>query len=84
MIAGYMELEDFRVQWKQGTRANTMDYTVMELIDSGEFDQETFLGIDQADFLSALAIAIHNDGMSNAEQDYPAAERVMGRIRWIS
>jgi hypothetical protein len=39
--------------------------------------------VPQDKFFKALAIAIHPNGRPNAELDYPDAESIMGKIRWI-
>lgn len=90
MIAGTIILEDVTITFSQvstkgtGNKELRMRYTVADSV-SGD---HAHLECDQAAFLAALAIAVHNDGDPNAERDYPAAESVMPvslnkALRWI-
>lgn len=79
-LRGNIEMEDITVTYRQGVEDLTVDY---EVRDSFNGDVEYFHGVPQSKFFAALAIAVHNDGMPNAEKDYPDAESIMGGIRWI-
>ena len=81
MIAGTIILELTTIIYKVDQTNNTVTYTVTD--DFGvEHIEETFT-VPQYDFFAALAIAIHNDGEPNMAKDYPIAEKLMGKIRWI-
>jgi len=86
MIAGTIVLEDVALTFTcrtivatDGSERLVATYTVTDL-PTGETET---LEVPQADFLAALAIALHNDGTPDWQKDYPAAETVMGNIRWI-
>ena len=84
MISGMIVLEDHVIQFaSQGD--NTVTFTITEEGDARHnIPSRTESGrCPQDAFLKALAIAVHNDGMPDAEADYPAAEAIMGTIRWI-
>ncbi len=79
MIAGNIILEDHSLNFNVNYNDNTCTFTI---IDNGAGRQETFT-VPQEKFFKALAIAVHNDGMPDYKLDYPDAESIMGRIRWI-
>lgn len=79
MIAGTIVLEDHTISFNVNYNDNTCTYTVIDAI---EGISETFT-VPQDNFFKALAIAVHNDGMPNVDLDYPDAESIMGKIRWI-
>ena len=81
MIAGNIILETTTITFNVDYKNNMVTYTVMDDFE-GERIEETFT-VPQYDFLAALSIAIHNDGEPNMEKDYPIAEKLMGKIRWI-
>ena len=64
-------------------RDNTVNFRVYDRGRCGNTVSEQFRDIPQDKFFKALAIAVHNDGMPDAEKDYPDAESIMGKIRWI-
>lgn len=79
MIYGHIILEDHEISFRVNYDDNTCTYTV---IDRTENIEETFT-VEQHKFFKALAIAVHNDGMPDYQIDYPDAESIMGKIRWI-
>lgn len=86
MIAGSITLEDVRISFEM-TENLTVKYDVYEyapnaMLGAGAYRHESF-EVPQDKFFKALSIAVHNNGMPNAEQDYPDAESIMGQIRWI-
>ena len=81
MIQGTIQLEDVRIQFHVNYEDNTVSYVVSE--DLGNKLRTEKLIVPQAKFFKALAIAVHNDGMPDADVDYPDAESIMGEIRWI-
>ena len=80
-IWGEINLEDIKIDFAVDHTNNTVMYKVWEWSEKG-LKEETFT-VPQAKFFKALAIAVHNDGMPDAEKDYPDAESIMGEIRWI-
>lgn len=79
MINGHIILEDHEISFRVNYDDNTCTYTV---IDRMKNLKETFT-VPQEKFFKALSIAIHNDGMPDYQIDYPDAESIMGKIRWI-
>lgn len=82
-IFGDITLEDTRIIFEQNMRDNTVNFRVYDRSPDGKTISEQFRDIPQAKFFAALSIAIHNDGMPDAVKDYPDAESIMGKIRWI-
>lgn len=80
MIQGSITIEDIEIIFLQGEKINTINYTIVDLMNGV---MERFENVDQSKFFKALAIAVHNDGMPEYEKDYPDAESIMGNIRWI-
>lgn len=79
MLAGTVILEDVTIVFVvEQADANV---TICERTGLGENTEH--YTTNARDFMSALAIAVHYDGAPDADKDYPAAERAMGRIRWI-
>ena len=78
MIKGSITLEDIVISFENDDTGN-VTFEVSEPFD-GTSEQFT---VPQDKFFKALAIAVHNDGMPNADLDYPDAESIMGKIRWI-
>ena len=79
-ICGSIILEDVVITFNQTQDENlTIEFVV---VDTHTGRQERRVA-PQAAFLSALAIAVHNDGTPDYRVDYPAAESVMGDTRWI-
>ena len=78
MIAGTIVMEDQTLQFSLNYDENTVTYTISDTLDGSE----TFT-VPQSKFFKALAISMHNDGMPDYKADYPDAESIMGRIRWI-
>lgn len=87
MIAGSLKLEDISIVFQTTDDLQVM-FDVYEYlpgsngVETPAFKHESFT-VPQAKFFKALAIAVHNDGMPDAEKDYPDAESIMGEIRWI-
>ena len=77
-ICGSIVLKDVQVEFFIDEN-DTCTYTITDLFTG---DNETLV-CDGPDFMKALAIAVHYDGMPNAEVDYPDAEKIQGEIRWI-
>lgn len=92
MLTGSIVLEDIALSFLAHVGADqqslVVTYTVTMLAngnpqDIGATETRT---VPQADFFSALAIAVHNDGMPDAVRDYPMAESVQPdnpSLRWI-
>ena len=81
MIRGTFVLEDIIIEFRQSdTVENTVNYMV---IDTFNLEIEEFIDVPSHAFYKALSIAIHNDGEPNYIADYPDAEKIMGKIRWI-
>lgn len=78
MIAGSIWLEDIQIDYRCDDILMA-HYTVKDLTNNLV---ESFV-VPQAEFLKALAIAVHNDGMPDYLRDYPDAESIQGTIRWI-
>lgn len=79
-ISGKVVLEDLTITFE------CVDGLAHFIVDEQEPDgtkRSEKLQRPQAEFLAALAIAVHNDGTPEWENDYPAAERCQGAIRWI-
>ena len=78
MLAGTVILEDttivFQADDKQMVQA-TITATFKHV-------SECIL-VPQDKFFSALSIAVHTEGMPDYQQDYPSAEAIMKKIRWI-
>lgn len=79
MIYGNIRLEDTIIDFTVNYSDNTVHYSVVDIL-AGE--RESFI-VPQDKFFKALAIAVHNDGTPDYEKDYPDAESIMGKIRWI-
>lgn len=77
MIKGTITLEDITIDFEVN---NGMATYVVE--DAVEDVREELIAPQDA-FFKALAIAVHSDGMPNYEKDYPDAESIMHKIRWI-
>lgn len=54
----------------------------VSVVDTQTQETETYT-CDAIDFTKALSIAVHWDGMPDYREDSPAAERAIGKIRWI-
>jgi len=81
MIAGTLILETTIINFVQIRDVHALNMSVnISDTENGEIED---LIIPQDKFLKALAIAVHNDGMPDHKLDYPDAESVMGKIRWI-
>jgi hypothetical protein len=78
MIKGFIVMEDTKIEFS---------YSGGEEVDVFIYDSFKNLSenlvIKPEYFFSALSIAVHMDGMPDAEKDYPDAEKAMGKIRWI-
>ena len=84
MIAGTLVMEDHIVQFKMnGDEAQTASVTVVDVLGQSEETHTETYTCNAVDLSKALAIALHWNGTPNAAEDYPAAERAQGRIRWI-
>ena len=82
MFAGTIVMEDTTLTFSTDSEQQTVTYTVSDSILG---NRET-VDCPFVDFTKALAIALHFDGMPNAEVDYPAAESVQpidSNLRWI-
>ncbi len=79
MIKGFIIMEDTKIEFSYPNETGKVNVTI----------QDTFTDISEdmiikpEYFFSALSIAVHMDGMPDAEKDYPDAEKAMGKIRWI-
>ena len=75
-------MEDTTLTFAVDSEQQTVTYTVCEGLQGA---MET-VNCPFVDFTKALSIALHFDGMPNAEADYPAAESVQPidkKLRWI-
>ena len=79
MIQGVITLEDITISFVVFHKTNTVYYTVT---DTSTDTVESF-EVPQDKFFKALSIAVHNDGTPEYMKDYPDAESIMGKIRWI-
>ena len=79
LLAGTLILEDITIVFRVDAN-NIAHWTVCEILEEGA--EETLTGPSPA-FLAALGIALHHDGIPDADRDYPAAETTQHRIRWI-
>lgn len=80
MISGDIIMGDIHLSFTQDPDVDhSIIYTVTDMFNR---TVETFT-VPQDKFFKALAIAVHNDGMPDAEKDYPDAESIQGKIRWI-
>lgn len=82
MIAGMIQLADLTLVFGPGSAEGMVRCSVCEgltgLTETAEHDQ--------AAFLAALSIAVHNGGEPNAERDYRVAEMVQPKskkLRWV-
>jgi hypothetical protein len=82
MLAGSIILEDLRIYYS-GNEDNTVTYKVVIYNPESENTEEETFTVPQNKFFKALAIAVHNDGMPDYNLDYPDAESIQGKIRWI-
>lgn len=82
MLKGSITLADMRIEFLVNEDTHTAKYSIYEYQPDGSVVQED-MEAPQDKFLKALAIAVHNDGMPDAEKDYPDAESIQGKIRWI-
>lgn len=84
MISGKIILEDITIEFGQteSPEEGGLAQLFMLVTITKGYLREILL-LPQAKFFKALAIAVHNDGMPEYEKDYPDAESVMGKIRWI-
>lgn len=79
MIEGRIVMEDTTIQFEYLVEKSSVRYTVTDT-----FLNKTETFEDPArKFFSALAIAVHLDGMPDWKTDYEDAESIMGEIRWI-
>ncbi len=80
MISGTIVLENITIDFEcvDGIATAT-------IIEQGLKEGATheYIKCPQYDFLAALAIAVHNDGLPNMDKDYPLAEAIQKKIRWI-
>ena len=77
MINGTITLEDITIQFYQKEDSTIVNWTIT----CGEQVE-----VKQAEgllFFAALSIAVHNDAMPDYRADYPLAESIQGKIRWI-
>ena len=82
-IRGFMVFENFTIQYNTDPEYNSVHYTVSELMYANGRERTENLSASLPDFFKALAILVHHDGMPDYTKDYPAAESIMGKIRWI-
>ena len=82
MIAGTVTFEDITIHFTVNGSENTVTYTVVEQFPDGTSIEE-MLTVSQDKFFKAFAIMVHNDGMPEYEHDYPDAESIMKKVRWI-
>jgi hypothetical protein len=81
MIAGTIVMEDVTIHFML-VGDDRAQVTVGQTNMHGEVYVESY-ECSATDFTKALAIAVHHEGMPNAREEYDAAERAMGEIRWI-
>jgi hypothetical protein len=81
MIAGTVILEDVTITFDIDQSAVLANVMVCERVRNEERTEH--YTTNARDFMCALAIAVHYDGAPNVDNDYPAAEKAMGEIRWI-
>jgi hypothetical protein len=77
MLHGMIVLDDHTIIFDY--QKGMIKYTVKDTFNN---ESESFI-VTQDKFCKALAIAMHPDGMPDAEKDYPDAESIQGKIRWI-
>jgi hypothetical protein len=77
-LSGTINLETITIHWVC-TEGLKCYYSVFDY-DTGETENHI---AEQYDFLAALSIAAHNSGMPDFRQDYPIAEKLQHKIRWI-
>ena len=77
-IFGNITLEDTRIEFEV-LDDTTAQYQICDLLT----DACEHLKCDGKSFMSALAIAVHWDGMPNYNTDYAMAEAIQRKIRWI-
>jgi hypothetical protein len=77
MIFGKITLEDHQIDFQ--VIEDRVKYIVKDSLNM----EHEILDVSAEDFLKALAIAVHPDGMPDYKLDYPAAERAQGKLRWI-
>lgn len=82
MFAGTIVMEDTTLTFTVSNDQQTVTYTVSDTLHGvSETVECPFVA-----FTKALAIAIHYDGMPNADKDYPEAKSVQpvdSYLRWI-
>lgn len=84
MFKGTVVMEDHTIMFNEAPVREEDNRPMMEVtvIDTFENKSDTSV-VPQDQFFKALAIAVHPDGMPDANKDYPEAEQAMGSIRWI-
>ena len=86
MLNGSITLEDVGIAFEATenltVKVDVYEYQPNASHGAGAYKHES-MEVPQEKFFKALAIAVHNDGMPNWEADYPDAESIMGKIRWI-
>ena len=83
MIAGTVILEDVTITFDIGQKEKAGLANIMVCERARNEENTEHCVADAYNFLCALSIAIHPEGAPNVVDDYPAAERAMGKIRWI-
>ena len=79
---GTIVMADITLHFSVNPVSGSARWTVLETQPNGDLREET-REEPATCFLAALAIAVHHSGTPMYDVDYPAAESVMGNIRWI-
>ena len=82
MISGQITLEDTIIDFHEGSEEGSIMVTITDI----PTQRSACSTVDQAKFFKALAIAVHNDGMPDWQEDYADAESIMPKdpiLRWI-
>lgn len=79
MICGDITLEDHRIIFEVSLEDDSVDYIVIDTL-TGDSEK---CRADGQSFMNALSIAVHWDGTPDFIIDYPSAENIQGKIRWI-
>ena len=81
-ISGKLVLEDTTIEFTLEQLGSTPSIAHVKVTDAWSNTSESYIH-DGAEFMAALAIAVHNDGTPDYVKDYPAAERAQRKFRWI-
>lgn len=78
-ICGNITLEDLNIEFVHNSETNKITAIITD-----EFKGKSeVICVDSNKFMKALAISVHFEGEPDFKQDYPDAESVQGKVRWI-